>query len=75
MDCSNSACVDYAILSYFYIYISMCMYCMRFNCLGGFVLSLLYSHSASCILFAYRKKLFQSSDWKQVEIRTLHSRV
>lgn len=69
MGCSNSACVYYATLPYF-LYIYVCMYCMRFNC---WVFCIVTFVLTQCLmyLFAYCKKLFQSSDWKQVGIKTL----
>lgn len=42
------------------LYIFVCMYGVRFNCWGFFVLSLLYSHSASCIYLHMSRNCFKA---------------
>lgn len=51
-------------LHYRILYIYVCMYCMRFNCWGFCMVTFVFTQ---CLvyLFAYCKKLFQSSDWKE----------
>lgn len=51
-------------LHYHILYIYMCMYCMRFNC-WVFVLSLLYSHSASCICLHIARSCFKAVTGKR----------